>query len=291
MKKQLLLLFAASALFAACSSDDMPAGNNTNNGQEPTTEVDEYATSYGVTTEEGVGMVVGVLDQADTRATGESNVYFDLVIDLKHVLGQQDYFLEADDFAIRKNGDYIATTDLGPLGKSEIKVTATKGDKLKVRVENLQDLEYSADEVRDYTFEVYMWIENKTLLDDGTGSYGELFTEAIKKQWIGLEADDKVYEGMETGVDMTKWIAENWEYYDGVGLLDGGNNDEKVTQGYSIRYNVYRGLSGHGTDGQGNFELGDTPYIKVSIHVNRLPDEADVDIIPIYLPYNPTPAE
>lgn len=288
MKKQLLLLFAASALFAACSSDDMPAGNETNNGQEPTTEVDEYATSYGVTTEEGVGMVVGVLDQADTRATGESNVYFDLVIDLKHALGQEDFFLKADDFAIRKNGDYIATTNLGPLGKSEIKVTASKGDELKVRVENLDDLEYSADEVRDYTFEVYMWIENKTLLDDGSGSYGELFTEAIKKQWIGLEADDKVYEGMETGVDMTKWIAENWEYYDGVGLLDGGNNDEEVTQGYSIRYNVYRGLSGHGTDGQ---VLGDTPYIKVSIHVNRLDDDAKVEITPIYLPYDPTPAE
>ncbi len=280
MKKQLLLLFAASALFAACSSDDMPAGNETNNGQEPTTEVDEYATSYGVTTEEGVGMVVGVLDQADTRATTESNVYFDLAIDLSLALGQEDYFLEADDFAIRKNGDYIATTNLGPLGKSEIKVTASKGDELKVRVENLDDLEYSADEVRDYTFEVYMWIENKTLLDDGSGSYGELFTEAIKKQWIGMDAEEEYTDGMETGFDMTKEIS--------VGLRDGGNNDEEVTQGYSIRYNVYRGLSGHGTDGQ---VLGDTPYIKVSIHVNRLPDEADVDIIPIYLPYNPTPAE
>lgn len=280
MKKQLLLLFAASALFAACSSDDMPAGNETNNGQEPTTEVDEYATSYGVTTEEGVGMVVGVLDQADTRATGESNVYFDLVIDLKHALGQEDFFLKADDFAIRKNGDYIATTNLGPLGKSEIKVTASKGDELKVRVENLDDLEYSADEVRDYTFEVYMWIENKTLLDDGSGSYGELFTEAIKKQWIGMDAEEEYTDGMETGFDMTKEIS--------VGLYDGGNSDHSVDKGYSIRYNVYRGLSGHGTNGQ---VLGDTPYIKVSIHVNRLPDEADVDIIPIYLPYNPTPAE
>lgn len=280
MKKQLLLLFAASALFAACSSDDMPAGNETNNGQEPTTEVDEYATSYGVTTEEGVGMVVGVLDQADTRATTESDVYFDLAIDLSLALGQQDFFLEADDFAIRKNGDYIATTDLGPLGKAEIKVTATKDEELKVRVENLQKLEYSADEVRDYTFEVYMWIENKQLLDDGSGSYGELFTEAIKKQWIGMAADEEYTDGMETGFDMTEEID--------VALLDGGNNDEEVTQGYSIRYNVYRGLSGHGTDGQ---KLGDTPYIKVSIHVNRLPDDADVDIIPIYLPYNPTPAE
>lgn len=288
MKKQLLLLFAASALFAACSSDDMPAGNETNNGQEPTTEVDEYATSYGVTTEEGVGMVVGVLDQADTRATTESGVHFDLTIDLKHALSQQDYFLKADDFAIRKNGDYIATTDLGPLGKAEIKVTASKDEYLKVRVENLDQLVYSADEVRDYTFEVYMWIENKTLLDDGTGSYGELFTDAIKKQWIGLEADDEVYEGMETGVDMTEWI-DNSQGNDGVGLLDGDNNT--VTKGYAIRYNVYRGLSGHGTDGKGNFELGDTPYIKVSIHVNRLDDDAKVEITPIYLPYDPTPAE
>lgn len=275
MKKQLLFLFAASALFAACSSDDMPTGSDVNNGQEQT-DVTEYASSYGVTTEEGVEMVVGMLEGTDTRAT-ESRVYFEVEIDVKHALGQENYFLEADDFAIRKNGDYIATTDLGVYGKKNIKIT--KEGTLKVRVNNLQDLEYSADEVRDYSFEAYLWIENKTLLDDGSGSYGELFTEAVKKQWIGLDADATITADTETGVDMTKWIDDE----EGAALRDGAASNQFPEYGYAIRYNIYRGLSGHSTDGNGNSEvLGDTPYIKISIHVNRLADNEKSTVRAIY---------
>ena len=54
------------------------------------------------------------------------------------------------------------------------------------------------------------------------------------------------------GYDMTKRISESGKV--------------KSPAGYVVRYNVYRGLSGHIDKSTG---LGDTPYIKVSIHVMK----------------------
>lgn len=285
MKKQLLLLFAASALFAACSSDDMPAGNETNNGQEPTTEVDEYATSCSVTTDEGVGMSVGAFDAVNTRAESE-NVYFDIVIDNSHLLNWEEYFLEADDFAIRKNGDYIAVkavdNSLDVPWNNKIKISETDNNgELTIRVEGLHEMTEASG---DYTFEAYLWIENKKELNDGSGSYGELFTEEDKREWIKMGEDEEFTDKTETGFDLTQVIEDetNAQLHDA-----NAAGQAQPEKGYEIRYNVYRGLSGHGTDGQGNFELGDTPYIKVSIHARRLGADENTRVIAIYPSENP----
>ena len=288
-KKQILFLFAASALFAACSSDELPTNNGSNEqgGGEETTEV--YASSVSMTTEEGVGMKVGALNTADTRATGtEQGIYLEVPLTTGTGLGNDvilekygEYLAKVDDFAIRKNGDYlelssIYDTSATTLKSNTIKVVDVNG--LYVSVDNLQLL----SEEDDWTFEVYLWIDNKKRATNGSGSYEELFTEDDKWTWIGGEAAHEGEDPLETGIDITKEL-------DGYVTFKDANNTEGGTKGpdtgYWGRFNVYRGISGRpSTDGDGIYTgvLGDTPYIKVSIHVNKVADDVKTEVTPIY---------
>lgn len=282
MKKQLLFLFAASALFAACSSDDMPTGSDVNNGQEQT-DVTEYASSLSVATADGVGMSIGTLDDAAaTRAeyNAGSNYYFDLELYQGDVLEQWDeYIVKADDFAIRYNGEYQTVEKTGdedmPTGAEwqNLRITRDRG-KFKVRIEQLDEISWfdPEEDPIDVTFEAYIWVENKKLLDDGTGGYGELFTWNDKVTWVGGNAAND-------GVDISKLCTA------GESIFDGRSNNEEIP-GFEVRYNVYRGLSGRQTDQDGNYDkndgLGDTPYIKVAIHVTNRGDEKPTEVRAIY---------
>lgn len=197
-------------------------------------------------------------EEPETPATGGD---IDLGIDLGIT---EDYTLKADDFAIRINGEYIEdgfhvegnTATLG-----NIKITE---DDLHVTVSGL-----SYDNIldgNDYTYEVWLWINNSKLLQDGTGGYGPLFDTDAYLRWIGKEGAslplDYQSPEYEPGVDITK------DYV-------------TVTSpaGYTVRYNVYRGLSGHINTATG---LGDTPYVKVSIHVQKDVNAGADTVVPIY---------
>lgn len=283
-KKQILFLFAASALFAACSSDELP-NDNPGGGEEPT---EVYASSVSMTTEEGVGMKVGALNTADTRATGtEQGIYLEVPLTTGTDLGNDvilekygEYLAKVDDFAIRKNGDYLELRSIydtsATTSSNTIKVVDVNS--LYVSVDNLQLL----SEEDDWTFEVYLWIDNKKRATNGSGSYEELFTEDDKWTWIGGEDAHAGEDPLETGIDITKEL-------DGYVTFKDADNTEGGTKGpdtgYWGRFNVYRGISGRpSTDGDGIYTgvLGDTPYIKVSIHVNKVADDVKTEVTPIY---------
>lgn len=297
-KKQILFLFAASALFAACSSDELPGnnGDNTGNGDENMAPA-VTATSTSVTTEEGFGMTVGATagTKAATKADSESdsftlNLPDDIIGDWK------GYIAEADDFNITltENNKKIvlkATNDgqSTSLGE-EIKVT--RGNNLSVTIDGLHLLKaYSSGKVsREYTFEVYIWINNQ-VVDIHTGAdgvwdiYGDGFTYNEKLSWIGLSEGTTVNEKTERGMDFTDKITQN-DYTltkEVIGSFNGKQNYR-----YIIRYNVYRGLQGTQYDAEGKEDtvtgLGNTPYIKVSIHVNRLDFPTEPDEIIAVLP-------
>ena len=286
MKKNLLFLFAASALFAACSSDELPNGNTPGDGEQTTEEV--YASSVGVTTEEGLGMRVGALN--DTKAVtriGEGEVYFTLEIP-DDVLSQwESYVLEADDFAIRINGEYVKVTpisDSNGAGYMSNKIQIT-GDDLTIQVEGLQiDLQPALQTQPEITFETYLWIENQIQDPTENGiTYVERFTYADKLAWIGLNSSDEVSADTERGYDVTQMVAD-----DNGAVLHSTitENQNEPEYGYSVRYNVYRGLQGNPIDADGNVDavdgLGNTPYIKVSIHVNQLDSDVPTEVIPVY---------
>ncbi|WP_140393012.1 hypothetical protein [Mediterranea sp. An20] len=286
MKKNLLFLFAASALFAACSSDELPNGNTPGDGEQTTEEV--YASSVGVTTEEGLGMRVGALN--DTKAVtriGEGEVYFTLEIP-DDVLSQwESYVLEADDFAIRINGEYVKVTpisDSNGAGYMSNKIQIT-GDDLTIQVEGLQiDLQPALQTQPEITFETYLWIENQIQDPTENGiTYVERFTYADKLAWIGLNSSDEVNADTERGYDVTQMVAD-----DNGAVLHSTitENQNEPEYGYSVRYNVYRGLQGNPIDADGNVDavdgLGNTPYIKVSIHVNQLDSDVPTEVIPVY---------
>lgn len=286
MKKNLLFLFAASALFAACSSDELPNGNTPGDGEQTTEEV--YASSVGVTTEEGLGMRVGALN--DTKAVtriGEGEVYFTLEIP-DDVLSQwESYVLEADDFAIRINGEYVKVTpisDSNGAGYMSNKIQIT-GDDLTIQVEGLQiDLQPALQTQPEITFETYLWIENQIQDPTENGiTYVERFTYADKLAWIGLNSSGEVNADTERGYDVTQMVAD-----DNGAVLHSTitENQNKPEYGYSVRYNVYRGLQGNPIDADGNVDavdgLGNTPYIKVSIHVNQLDSDVPTEVIPVY---------
>ena len=110
----------------------------------------------------------------------------------------------------------------------------------------------------DYTYECYMWINNSKLLDDGTGAYGPLFTQDMYEEWVNPAWDE--YADDPYGCDITHRIYAT--------LRD----QLKSPAGFEVRFNVYRGLSGRQTNADGKYDVngyGDTPYIKVSIHVQR----------------------
>ena len=184
--------------------------------------------------------------------------------------------IEADDFAIRVNGDYIP--EIVPTEKvyqwAENGVVIAEKDGLAVSLFGLDKLDFT-DEQTDYTFELYMWVANEKYAYDGTESVVELFDDNMKANWIteGAWSDALTLDGVlagnggETGVDLTKTISEQENpYIIGKGLTD----DLDLL----IRYNVYRGLQGNGLN---------TPYIKVSISVtkNKLTG-SKTEVLPIY---------
>ena len=280
MKKHLLALFAASALFAACSSDEMPNNPQENNGDNgQTTVIDEnLPSSVAMTTEEGVGMSVGALDEAaDTKASG-NEVYFDIQPYTDNILAQfEGYIMKADDFAIRVNGDPLHVTPIkGENGVTKQKFKITRDQELKVRVEGLESLTYNPNYDDVYSFECWLWVENKkqkqkeengVLLDE----YEELFSFEDKLNWIGGE------ENLEnSGVDVTLKAI--------IGLHDKSVTEPEEGQpefGYKVSYNVYRGISGRAVNEDGEYDkdgLGDTPYIKVSVNVIRLADDEKTEV-------------
>ena len=278
MKKHLLALFAASALFAACSSDEMPNNPQENNGDNgQTTVIDEnLPSSVAMTTEEGVGMSVGALDEAaDTKASG-NEVYFDIQPYTDNILAQfEGYIMKADDFAIRVNGDPLHVTpikDENGVTKQSFKIT--RDQDLIVRVEGLETLTYNPNYDDVYSFECWLWVENKKQKEENgfpLDEYEELFSFEDKLNWIGGE------ENLEnSGVDVTLKAT--------VGLHDKSVTEPEEGQpefGYKVSYNVYRGISGRAVDEDGKFDkdgLGDTPYIKVSVNVIRLADDEKTEV-------------
>lgn len=266
--KKLFFLFAASALLVACSSDDQ--------GGNPVTEPTEDVTSAAtIEFENGTALSVSAEDKdaPTTRAAEAEPETCDFVINLNKLKSDVmnelgDYKLKVDDFAIRIDGEYtnIEVKD-NNVKKWDVNVLSEQD--LKVAVKNLGVLDFT--KAKDYTYEVYLWIENKTLLDDGTGGYGELFTDEMKGNWI--QKAWPVAEGEETGLDLSKaiWLAYGEKPEEFFTTMEGG---------YLVRYNVYRGLSGLD---------GDTPYIKVSIHVEKQ-DQTTVgekknDCIWVRIPY------
>ena len=279
--KKLFFLFAASALLVACSSDDQ---SDVVQGDNPVTEPTE-ATVPAATVEftNGSEISVGGLDENGdelTRAGGNVNFTIDLnkYEDVKGgnsiLRDKGDYVLKADDFAIRVDGDYVEGIE--PVNnKVEYDAIKIVENNLKVSVKKLQKLDFS--KAKDYTFEVYLWIENKKVLDDGTGGYGELFDDNDKINWVGTD----FFENKEAGEDISETI---WEAYG----EDGSKFFNTTEGGYLVRYNVYRGISGKPS---GEYGLGDTPYIKVSIHVEKQ-DQTTVgekknDCTYVRLPYTP----
>lgn len=172
-----------------------------------------------------------------------------------------DYTLRADDFAIRVNGEYVedikVADNTASLGDIQI-----VDDKLTITVSGLSEENILPG--KDYTYEVWMWVNNTTLLNDGTGGYGPLFDVTKYAEWVNPTNPEDPYSDDDSGCDITSLIAP-----------------DKVWSpaGYVVRYNVYRGLSGHVDKETG---YGDTPYIKVSIHVQRDATAAEDTNVGIY---------
>ena len=177
----------------------------------------------------------------------------DIVLDIiSDVL--EDYTVIADDFAIRINGVYDKSIEVvggeghasASLGNIQI-----EADQLRISLSGLNDTNILPG--NDYTYEVWIWVNNVKPANDGTGAYIELFDAAMKNLWVGGQpgADNDPY-----GEDITA-------------------NYVTVASpaGYAVRYNVYRGISGSPYTSETNeglvTPLGDTPYIKVSIHVQK----------------------
>ena len=305
MKKQILFLFAASALFAACSSEDMPNGNQ--GGDDNGQTVVSNTSFSGVTTAEGIGFSAGTFEEenANTKSADES-VTIDITPDLEFMETYfEEYEIKADDFYIRKNGKFVEVKPMESFGSelpgTNIRVTSTGySPNLKVRIQHLEELKYNADYNDDYTFEVYMWVARTTpKLNEGSGTEANLFTTAQKLDWINANTgvtDNDTENILNGGIDIT--TDSEAELY----LKPAEGNAEPNPNGYLVRYNVFRGISGYQDglfdengiyigeelfDADGNYvgtgeELGDTPYVKVSIHVNRLKDSQGSSITPVY---------
>lgn len=163
----------------------------------------------------------------------------------------EDYILKADDFAIRVNGEYM--DDIKIEGDNSAKLDGVKivNDALTIIINGLVD-NPAIIEGNDYTYECWIWVENKSMLNDGTGGYGPLFDYDMYEDWANPEGDPDTEDPY--GYDMTKRISESGKV--------------KSPAGFVVRYNVYRGLAGR-MDADGH---GDTPYIKVSVSVQKDPD-------------------
>lgn len=159
------------------------------------------------------------------------------------------------------------TTFLGSSGSIDPAVCLPDGgvaDQLKISLSGLNDANILPG--NDYTYEVTIWVNNVKPASDGSGSYVELFDDAMKEAWVGGQPGT---DGDQYGEDVSRDFV-------------------KVASpaGYAVRYNVYRGVSGSPNAPQANqglaTTLGDTPYIKVSIHVQK-DDKAQANsATPIY---------
>ena len=288
-KKQILFLFAASALFAACSSDEMPTNNGSNEqgGGEETTEV--YASSYSATTNEGIGVTIGDLSasETDTRTTSTTDEVSFTIILPDDLLREQDesYVLAADDFAIRYDGKYLDIERVeGSTSLSDTKVEISRNGTLGIKIDGLQNIEYSGEDRHEVTFEAYLWIENQKEEMTGNGvTFVERFSWADKLAWIGIDPEGgyTITADTERGWDGTKWVANN----NGAKLSSAAYNDDQPPYGYGVRYNVYQGLQGTPYNEAGEQDddggLGNTPYFKISVHVNRLADDVETQIVPV----------
>lgn len=288
-KKQLLFLFAAAALFAACSSDELTTDNNNQAGGDDSTVTvaDDLPSSVAVSTESGLGMTVGASSgtKAATRAEGDTD-YFTLTLPAGIFDEWEGYVAEADDFYISRNKEVVkVTNEEGTNSSSYGKLKVTHDDKLTVVVDGINATDsYATGTPVEYTFEVYIWIKNQIekTYSGADGVYDitvENFSYTQKLEWIGLSAGATVTKDTERGVDFTQEVA------DAGGAVLTKNVTGAYTHEpyhYNIRYNVYRGLQGNPTleDGVTVSEesgLGNTPYIKVSIHTCRIENPADPD--------------
>ena len=184
-----------------------------------------------------------------TNPTGEGEINVPIDLDFDH-----EYTLSADDFAIRVNGDYVEDiTVSGNSATSVDGITVTDEDHLNINISGLS-YDYILDG-NDYTYEVYLWVYNRKPLNDGSGKYGPLFTDELLSEWVNPEWEVPLgYDPY--GCDMTSRV-------------EAGEFDPVTSPaGYTVRYNVYRGVKGHVDPDTG---LGDTPYVKVSIHVQKDP--------------------
>lgn len=163
----------------------------------------------------------------------------------------EDYILKADDFAIRVNGDYMADIEIEGGNSAKLDGVKIVNDALTIIINGLVD-NPAVTEGNDYTYECWIWVENKSLLNDGTGGYGPLFDCNKYEDWANPKGDPDTEDPY--GYDMTKRISESGKV--------------KSPAGFVVRYNVYRGLAGR-MDADGH---GDTPYIKVSVSVQKDPD-------------------
>ena len=178
----------------------------------------------------------------------------DIVIPIPSI--DDEYSLKADDFAIRVNGDYIEDIDVNGNTASLIDIKITEHG-LEIVVSGLV-VNPEILEGNDYTYEVWLWVDNRKLdTENGTGKYVPLFDTEGYCNWIGKDVSGIPFDydspAYEPGVDITESL----------------KGKVKSPAGYVVRYNVYRGLSGHIDKSTG---LGDTPYIKVSVSVQKDPD-------------------
>lgn len=282
--KKLFFLFAASALLVACSSDD---SSETTGGGSTTTPTEQYVSSRTIGFTNGTSMSIGDLDGEGNPAT-RSGECVNFTVDFKEIFynearqdvleGFGEYVIRPDDFAIRVDGQYVP--DIKPdfdesSGTTQYDNCLIKivENNMKFSVNNLQNLDFTS--AGEYTFEMYVWVENKKMLEDGT--YGELFTDADKFNWIGFDNSaamidryEDLPEGTETGLDLSypiwKWYATDAGYF----FKDETNREGEAYDGYTffntteggylVRFNAYRGLQGVN---------GNTPYFKLSVHVSK----------------------
>ena len=182
----------------------------------------------------------------------------DIVIVIPDDVISDEYTLRADDFAIRVNGEYVDAIKVEGNTATLDGIKIEDDNHLAVTVNGLLENIDNFNVGTDYTYECYMWINNSKLLGDGTGGYGPLFTQDMYEEWVNPAWDE--YADDPYGCDITHRIYAT--------LRD----QLKSPAGFEVRFNVYRGLSGRQTNADGGYDVngyGDTPYIKVSIHVQR----------------------
>ncbi len=182
----------------------------------------------------------------------------DIVIVIPDDVISDEYTLRADDFAIRVNGEYIDAIKVEGNTATLDGIKIEDDNHLTVTVNGLLENIDNFNVGTDYTYECYMWINNSKLLGDGTGGYGPLFTQDMYEEWVNPAWDE--YADDPYGCDITHSIYAT--------LRD----QLKSPAGFEVRFNVYRGLSGRQTNADGEYDVngyGDTPYVKVSIHVQR----------------------